>query len=83
MKYLILVVVLAACGCYRATHLTREITIERDADGKIVKTIEREMVTQEIYAEGIKAEMLKGVSIRVPVPVSDSERNNPTGPWKK
>ena len=66
MKYLMIVLALSLCGCYRATHLTREITIERDADGKITKTIEREVVYQEIAAEGIKPEMLKGIKMPEP-----------------
>ena len=64
MRISAVVLVLALCGCYRATHLTREITIERDADGKITKTIEHEMVIQEIDAEQITAEMLKGIKIK-------------------
>lgn len=66
MRFIAIVLVLTLGGCYRATHLTREITIERDADGKIVRTIEWELVTQEIDAEGIKAEMLKGITIPEP-----------------
>lgn len=54
----------AMVGCYRATHLTRERIVERDADGKIVKTIEREMVVQEIPAEGITPEMLQGIRLK-------------------
>lgn len=76
MKYALLVLALSVCGCYRATHLTREITIERDADGKITKTIERELVTQEIGAEGITPEMLKGIKTQGPYhPFKSSETN--------
>ena len=66
MKYLMLVLVLTLAGCYQPAYLTRETTVERDGDGKILRTIEREMVLSVIEIERMKPEMLK--NIKAPPP---------------
>ena len=64
MRFIAIVLVLALAGCYQPAYLTRETTVERDGDGKILRTIEREMVLSVIEIERMKPEMLKGIKIR-------------------
>jgi len=82
MRFIAVVLVLALCGCYQPAYLTRETTIERDADGKIMKTIERESIMSMIEIERMKPEMLKGIKIPEKPPITDQERSDPNGPWK-
>lgn len=64
----IVVLGLAMFGCLPRTYLTRKTTIERDAAGSITKTIDEESIMQEVDAEKIRPELLKGVKIWEPQP---------------
>ena len=68
MRFIAIVLVLALAGCYQPAYLTRETTVERDGDGKILRTIEREMVLSVIEIERMKPEMLKNVKVPPPPP---------------
>jgi len=64
MRFIAIVLVLTLAGCYQPAYLTRETTVERDGDGKILRTIERESIMSVIEIERMKPEMLKGIKIR-------------------
>lgn len=82
MRFTAIVLALALAGCYQPAYLTRETTVERDGDGKILRTIEREMVLSVIEIERMKPEMLKGIKIPEKPPITDQERSDPNGPWR-
>jgi hypothetical protein len=60
MRYLcLLIVVLGFAGCGIPTVIEKSVTIEKDENGKVLKRIEKETVTQKINAELIKLETVK------------------------
>jgi uncharacterized protein YceK len=57
-KVFVVLMCLALSGCVR-TLVTKEVKVKKDADGKIIETIETERTTQYGETKGVQFDYLK------------------------
>jgi uncharacterized protein YceK len=57
-RFLIVLMCLALSGCVR-TLVTKEVQVKKDANGKVIETIETERIIQQGGTKGIQFDYLK------------------------
>jgi len=57
-RFLAVLICLALTGCVR-TLVTKEIQVKRDANGKVIETIETERILQQGGTKGVQFDYLK------------------------
>ena len=57
-RFLVVLMCIALSGCVR-TLVTKEVQVKRDANGKIIETIETERIIQQGGTKGVQFDYLK------------------------
>jgi len=58
-RFFVVLICLALAGCVR-TLVTKEVQVKKDANGKIIETVETERIIQEGATKGVQFDYLKG-----------------------
>ncbi|MEW9901654.1 hypothetical protein [Pseudomonas putida] len=65
MKHLILTSIFVACaalsGCVVQSSYSKTVSVTKDADGKIVQTVETETVVQPAQGYPMRLQLIKGI----------------------
>jgi hypothetical protein len=57
-RFLVVLMCLALSGCVR-TLVTKEVQVKKDANGKVIETIETERIIQQGGTKGVQFDYLK------------------------
>ena len=57
-RFVVVLICLALAGCVR-TLVTKEVQVKKDANGKVVETIETERIIQQGGTKGVQFDYLK------------------------